>query len=122
MVNLCNSGTKDFVECRKFIWPFLSIADITWKVYLGQNILYHVQKIWSLNKQTKLKLNTKPEISFPVALESGHCCNEKFYIWKSELIFPSDKNNNLFLFSLHATQSNIYGGAFLQKKLTAKSC
>ena len=49
-----------------------------WKVYLGQNILYYAQKIWSLNKQTKLKLNTKPEISFPVAMESSHCCNEKF--------------------------------------------
>ena len=40
---------------RPFIWPFFSIADITWKVYLGQNILYHVQKIWqpmwSLPKQ-----------------------------------------------------------------------
>ena len=28
---------------------------------------------------------------------------------------------NLFLFSLQATQSNIYGGAFLQRKLVAKS-
>ena len=74
---------------------------------------YHVE---SLNT----KLNTKPEMSFPVTMESGHCWNEKIYIWKSELIFPSDKNNNLFLF-LHATQSNSYGGAFLQKKLTAKS-
>ena len=55
MVNLSNSGKKDFVEYKKFIWLFLSIADITWKVYLGQNILYHVQKIWSLNKQTKMK-------------------------------------------------------------------
>ena len=27
---------------------------------------------------------------------------------------------NLFLFSLRTTQSNIYGGAFLQKKLTVK--
>ena len=80
-----------------------------------------MQKIWSLNKQTKRKLYTKPEVSFPGAMESGYCCNEKFYIWKSELIFQSDKNNNLFLFSLHATQSNIYGGAFLRKNLTAKS-
>ena len=79
------------------------------EVYLQQNILYHVQKIWSLHKQAKLKLNMKPEISFPVAMESGHCYNETLYIWKSELIPPSDKINNLFLFSLHATQSNIYG-------------
>ena len=69
---------------------------------------YHVE---SLNT----KLNTKPEMSFPVTMESGHCWNEKIYIWKSELIFPSDKNN-LFLF-LHATQSNSYGGAFFQKKV-----
>ena len=27
---------------------------------------------------------------------------------------------NLFLFSLQATQSNIYGGAFLQRNLVAK--
>ena len=80
MVNLCNSGMKDFVECRKFICLFLHIADITWEVYLGQNILHHVQKNGSLNKQTKLKLNIKLEISFPVAMESGHYCNEKFYI------------------------------------------
>ena len=67
-----------------------------WKVYLGQNILYHVQKIWSLNKETKLKLNTKPEVSFRLAMGSGRYCNEKFYIWKSELIFPSDKSNCFF--------------------------
>ena len=64
-----------------------------WKVYLGQNILYYAQKIWSLNKQTKLKLNTKPEISFPVAMEIDHCCYGKIYNWQSELIFPSDKRN-----------------------------
>ena len=31
-------------------------------------------------------------------------------------------NISKFLFSLQATQSNFYGGAFLQKKLTGKSC
>ena len=30
--------------------------------------------------------------------------------------------NYNFLFSLQATQSNIYGGAFFQKKLAPKSC
>ena len=46
MVNLCNGGTKDFVECIKFIWAFLSIEDITWTVYLGQNTEYHVQRAY----------------------------------------------------------------------------
>ena len=105
MVNLCNDGTKDFVECRKFIWPFLSIADITWKVYLGQNILYHGQKIWPLNKHTKLKLNTKPEISFPVAMKGGHCCYEKFYIENLNSFFHQKKK--LFWSNLkHYTCSN----------------
>ena len=31
------------------------------------------------------------------------------------------KQNILFLFSLQATQSNIYGGAIFQKELTTKS-